>query len=202
MLLGKTQKLMTSCLRLQTHKGWPRGTQYVDMRPRSINALWHLEEQKILLNPSCQFAPMKVKFSFSSHTFVCTHWNKLRCNFVAHGTYMKPIFIMCWQFITVQLLLAWICLQITTLGDAEELSDFFLYQRRCSSLLAFSDWGDLACDKGCLEQDTVKNVLIRWLSLASFRNLCTKLKSATWTLGPRRQLNVSWDMLWRCTELF
>lgn len=64
--------------------------------------------------------------------------------------------------------------------------EFFLYEAWCSSLLAFSDWRDLACDKGFLQQDTMKSLLIRRLSLASFTNLCTNLESPTWTSGPRK----------------
>lgn len=95
------------------------------------------------------------------------------------------------------------CLQIPTAGDAEELGDFFSLQPPYSSPSALSGWWDLACDKGCLEQDTMKSLLRRCLSSASLSSLCTQPKSATRAAGPRRQPTLPSDtVLWRCAELF
>lgn len=79
---------------------------------------------------SCQFAPIKLKFSFCSHTFVCTRWNKLGCAFVAHKPRMNCQHTRNTDFTPVQLRLAWevVCrsLQLVMLKN---WVIFFLYSR-------------------------------------------------------------------------
>lgn len=122
---------------------------------------------------------MQVKFSLCSHMFVHTNWDVILLLIGqkwATSTWWKWISSPCNSCSPANHHSWWCC----------RTKEFFLYQLWCSSLLAFSDWRDLACDKDFLEQDTMKSLLIRWLSLAPFSNLCTNFESPTWTSGPRK----------------
>lgn len=120
-----------------------------------------------------------MKFSLWPHMFAHTNWDVILLLIGqkwATSTWWTWISSLCNSCSPANHHSCWCC----------RTEEFFLYEACCSSLLAFSDWRDLACDKGFLQQDTMKSLLIRRLSLASFSNLCTNLESPTWTSGPRK----------------